>query len=86
MTGEFQLLSLQASAVHAVTVFAHPGESYGGRYVLLFASAILDQNAHRLQNGREPINVASIAIGVFLSGYPMIAGPVQGTHTSTALL
>ncbi|KZV78033.1 alpha/beta-hydrolase [Exidia glandulosa HHB12029] len=33
------------------------GESYGGRYIPLFASAILDRNAQRVQDGREPISL-----------------------------
>ncbi|KZV84666.1 alpha/beta-hydrolase [Exidia glandulosa HHB12029] len=39
------------------------GESYGGRYIPLFASAILDQNVHRVQAGHEPITVSSIMLG-----------------------
>jgi len=39
------------------------GESYGGRYPPLFASAVYDQNTQLVKEGREPINLKSVMIG-----------------------
>jgi cathepsin A (carboxypeptidase C) len=39
------------------------GESYGGRYLPLFASYIYDQNAKLKEMGVAPINLASVMIG-----------------------
>ncbi|KAK7036761.1 hypothetical protein VNI00_011427 [Paramarasmius palmivorus] len=39
------------------------GESYGGRYVPLFASAVYDQNSALINAGLAPINLTSIMIG-----------------------
>ncbi|ESK86463.1 hypothetical protein Moror_9868 [Moniliophthora roreri MCA 2997] len=39
------------------------GESYGGRYIPLFASAVYDQNAALVEAGLTPINLASVMIG-----------------------
>lgn len=39
------------------------GESYGGRYPPLFASAVYDQNTQLVKEGREPINLRSVMIG-----------------------
>ncbi|CCM05789.1 uncharacterized protein FIBRA_08022 [Fibroporia radiculosa] len=43
--------------------FHMAGESYGGRYVPLFASAVYDQNAKLIEAGLTPINLSSIMIG-----------------------
>ncbi|KAG7090430.1 hypothetical protein E1B28_009549 [Marasmius oreades] len=43
--------------------FHMAGESYGGRYLPLFASAVYDQNAALLEAGLTPINLASVMIG-----------------------
>ena len=34
-----------------------------GRYLPLFASAVYDQNARLVKDGREPINLKSVMIG-----------------------
>ncbi|KAI5118997.1 hypothetical protein M0805_004407 [Coniferiporia weirii] len=39
------------------------GESYGGRYIPVFASAIYDQNAKLVEAGLTPINLKSVMIG-----------------------
>lgn len=39
------------------------GESYGGRYLPLFASAVLDANIVAKKEGREPVNLQSLMIG-----------------------
>ncbi|EPQ61291.1 serine carboxypeptidase [Gloeophyllum trabeum ATCC 11539] len=43
--------------------FHMAGESYGGRYVPIFASAIYDQNPKLVEAGLTPINLSSIMIG-----------------------
>ncbi|KAF5376948.1 hypothetical protein D9615_007272 [Tricholomella constricta] len=43
--------------------FHMSGESYGGRYIPLFASEVYDQNARLIQAGLTPINLTSIIIG-----------------------
>ncbi|ORY35324.1 Alpha/Beta hydrolase protein [Naematelia encephala] len=43
--------------------FHMTGESYGGRYLPVFASAVYDQNAKLLKQGREPVNLKSVMIG-----------------------
>ncbi|KAH6905879.1 alpha/beta-hydrolase [Coprinopsis sp. MPI-PUGE-AT-0042] len=43
--------------------FHMAGESYGGRYIPLFASYIYDQNAKLEEMGVAPINLASVMIG-----------------------
>jgi len=43
--------------------FHMAGESYGGRYIPLFASAVYDQNAMLVKEGLTPINLTSIIIG-----------------------
>ncbi|EPQ61308.1 serine carboxypeptidase [Gloeophyllum trabeum ATCC 11539] len=50
-------ISLRGRAFHMA------GESYGGRYVPLFASAVYDQNAKLVEAGLTPINLSSIMIG-----------------------
>jgi cathepsin A (carboxypeptidase C) len=39
------------------------GESYGGRYLPLFASAILDGNKALVKQGLEPVNLKGVLIG-----------------------
>ncbi|KAM5543857.1 hypothetical protein V8D89_002474 [Ganoderma adspersum] len=39
------------------------GESYGGRYIPVFASAIYDNNPRLIEAGLTPINLSSIMIG-----------------------
>jgi carboxypeptidase C (cathepsin A) len=39
------------------------GESYGGRYVPVFAAAVWDQNSELVKAGIEPINLTSIMLG-----------------------
>ncbi|KAH8824464.1 peptidase S10, serine carboxypeptidase [Flagelloscypha sp. PMI_526] len=39
------------------------GESYGGRYVPLFAARVFDQNAELVREGLTPVNLKSVLIG-----------------------
>ncbi|KAH9927150.1 serine carboxypeptidase [Epithele typhae] len=43
--------------------FHMAGESYGGRYIPLFAAAVYDQNAKLVEAGMAPINLTSVMIG-----------------------
>ncbi|KAJ7259665.1 serine carboxypeptidase [Mycena rebaudengoi] len=43
--------------------FHMTGESYGGRYVPVFAAEVYDQNARLLEAGYTPINLTSVMIG-----------------------
>ncbi|KAH7100866.1 peptidase S10, serine carboxypeptidase [Auriculariales sp. MPI-PUGE-AT-0066] len=43
--------------------FHMSGESYGGRYLPVFASAVYDANAIAVAEGRTPINLQSVLIG-----------------------
>ncbi|KAJ7287261.1 serine carboxypeptidase [Mycena rebaudengoi] len=43
--------------------FHMAGESYGGRYVPVFAAEVYDQNAKLVDAGYTPINLASVMIG-----------------------
>ncbi|ESK93491.1 hypothetical protein Moror_1683 [Moniliophthora roreri MCA 2997] len=43
--------------------FHMAGESFGGRYIPLFASAVYDQNTALIEAGLTPINLASAMIG-----------------------
>ncbi|KAK0205914.1 serine carboxypeptidase [Desarmillaria ectypa] len=43
--------------------FHMSGESYGGRYLPLFASAVYDQNAYLIDAGLTPVNLSSVMIG-----------------------
>ncbi|GJE98978.1 peptidase S10, serine carboxypeptidase [Phanerochaete sordida] len=43
--------------------FHMAGESYGGRYIPTFASAVYDQNAYLVAAGLTPINLTSAMIG-----------------------
>ncbi|PFH45567.1 hypothetical protein AMATHDRAFT_158699 [Amanita thiersii Skay4041] len=49
--------------------FHMAGESYGGRYLPLFASAVYDQNAIMVAAGMTPINLTSVMIGNGLTDY-----------------
>ena len=46
--------------------FHMAGESYGGRYIPVFAAEVYDQNAKLVEAGMSPINLTSIMIGVWL--------------------
>lgn len=46
------------------------GESYGGRYLPVFASAIADQNIWLVSRGLEPINLKSVMIGNGFTDFP----------------
>ncbi|KZT24370.1 serine carboxypeptidase [Neolentinus lepideus HHB14362 ss-1] len=53
--------------------FHMAGESYGGRYIPLFASAVYDQNAKLVEAGMTPVNLSSIMIGsAWTDQYKMI--------------
>lgn len=43
--------------------FHMAGESYGGRYIPVFASAVYDQNPKLIEAGMTPINLSSVMIG-----------------------
>ncbi|KIL59541.1 hypothetical protein M378DRAFT_169205 [Amanita muscaria Koide BX008] len=49
--------------------FHMAGESYGGRYIPLFASAVYDQNARLVQAGLTPVNLTSVMIGNGLTDF-----------------
>ncbi|KAF8991372.1 serine carboxypeptidase [Cyathus striatus] len=65
--------------------FHMAGESYGGRYLPLFASAVYDQNAKLLAAGMTPVNLSSVMIGngmtdtvtMYLSYYDMQCTPAS---------
>jgi carboxypeptidase C (cathepsin A) len=65
--------------------FHMAGESYGGRYIPLFASAVYDQNAKLEAAGLTPINLKSAIIGngmtdpfkMFLSYYDFACTPAS---------
>ncbi|PPR07804.1 hypothetical protein CVT26_014989 [Gymnopilus dilepis] len=65
--------------------FHMAGESYGGRYLPLFASAVYDQNARLVTAGMTPINLQSVMIGngmtdsfkMILSYYDMACSPAS---------
>ncbi|TFK72336.1 serine carboxypeptidase [Pluteus cervinus] len=78
--------------------FHMAGESYGGRYIPVFASAVYDQNQQLIENGLTPINLVSAMIGngvtnefsLILSYYDMqctgaSVEPVVGISTCVAL-
>ncbi|KAL0949670.1 hypothetical protein HGRIS_009708 [Hohenbuehelia grisea] len=53
--------------------FHMAGESYGGRYLPVFAAEVYDQNARLIQQGLTPINLTSVMIGNGLTDeYSMI--------------
>ncbi|PCH38417.1 serine carboxypeptidase [Wolfiporia cocos MD-104 SS10] len=43
--------------------FHMAGESYGGRYIPVFASAVYDQNVRLIEAGATPVNLTSVMIG-----------------------
>ncbi|KAL0567898.1 hypothetical protein V5O48_014094 [Marasmius crinis-equi] len=49
--------------------FHMAGESYGGRYIPLFAAAVYDQNAALVEAGLAPVNLSSIMIGNGMTDY-----------------
>ncbi|PFH46824.1 hypothetical protein AMATHDRAFT_68987 [Amanita thiersii Skay4041] len=65
--------------------FHMAGESYGGRYIPLFASAVHDQNARMVAAGMTPINLKSVMIGngmtdfnsMIISYYDMACTPAS---------
>ncbi|KAF8190071.1 serine carboxypeptidase [Pholiota molesta] len=65
--------------------FHMSGESYGGRYLPLFASAVYDQNTRLIAAGMTPINLQSVMIGngmtdtfkMVLSYYDMTCTPAS---------
>ncbi|KAI0048899.1 alpha/beta-hydrolase [Auriscalpium vulgare] len=65
--------------------FHMASESYGGRYIPLFASALYDQNALLVANGLTPINLTSAMIGngltdfqnMLLSYYDVLCSPAS---------
>ncbi|KAJ7700871.1 serine carboxypeptidase [Mycena rosella] len=58
------------------------GESYGGRYVPLFAAEVYDQNRRLEQLGITALNITSVLIGgTITSYYDMQCSPFAGTGT-----
>ncbi|KAF9240284.1 Alpha/Beta hydrolase protein [Melanogaster broomeanus] len=49
--------------------FHMAGESYGGRYLPVFAAEIYDQNAKLVEAGSTPINLQSVMIGNGMTDY-----------------
>ena len=43
--------------------FHMAGESYGGRYLPLYASAVYDMNPYLVKKGYKPVNLTSVMIG-----------------------
>lgn len=43
--------------------FHMAGESYGGRYIPVLASAVLDGNKRNREEGRPEVNLKSVMIG-----------------------
>ncbi|KII86255.1 hypothetical protein PLICRDRAFT_43837 [Plicaturopsis crispa FD-325 SS-3] len=67
--------------------FHMAGESYGGRYIPVFASEVYDQNAELVKAGLTPINLTSVMIGNGLTDfYTMTAAyyDLQCTPASVA--
>ncbi|CDZ97775.1 serine carboxypeptidase [Phaffia rhodozyma] len=59
------------------------GESYGGRYLPVFAAAIYDGNKALIKVGSKPINLKSILIGNGLTDtYSMVRGYYQHSCTN----
>lgn len=57
------------------------GESYGGRYLPLFASAILDGNKALIKHGLEPVNLKGVLIGNGLTDLCECLSPPHGPLT-----
>ncbi|KAF6758881.1 serine carboxypeptidase, partial [Ephemerocybe angulata] len=49
--------------------FHMAGESYGGRYIPVFAAEVYDQNRRLVEQGVQPINLTSIMIGNGLTDF-----------------
>ncbi|WVO23595.1 uncharacterized protein IAS62_004950 [Cryptococcus decagattii] len=49
--------------------FHMAGESYGGRYLPVFASAVVDGNKQLIKEGKSPINLNSVMIGNGVTDY-----------------
>lgn len=49
--------------------FHMAGESYGGRYIPVFAAEVYDQNVALVEMGLTPINLKSVMIGVLFSSF-----------------
>lgn len=49
--------------------FHMAGESYGGRYLPIFASAVVDGNKQLIKEGKSPINLNSVMIGNGVTDY-----------------
>ncbi|KAI6044860.1 serine carboxypeptidase [Pisolithus marmoratus] len=66
--------------------FHMAGESYGGRYLPVFASEIYDQNVRLVEVGITPINLTSIMMGNGLTDwYRMVPTYVDMVCTSASL-
>ncbi|TFK48028.1 serine carboxypeptidase [Heliocybe sulcata] len=66
--------------------FHMAGESYGGRYLPLFASAVYDQNAKLLEVGMTPVNLSSIMMGSpFTDPYKLLISYYDMTCTPASL-
>ncbi|KAJ7479618.1 Alpha/Beta hydrolase protein, partial [Mycena latifolia] len=74
--------------------FHMAGESYGGRYLPVFAAAIYEQNPNLVKAGLPPINLTSVIIGNGMTDLPTLISswhtiqcspsslaPVQGIQT-----
>jgi carboxypeptidase C (cathepsin A) len=58
---------LQGNAFHMA------GESYGGRYIPLFASAVYDLNPRLAKAGFTPVNLSSIMVGNGMTDHAKMA-------------
>jgi carboxypeptidase C (cathepsin A) len=45
------------------------GESYGGRYIPVFAAQVYDDNRKLIENGLTPLNLSSVVIGNGISDH-----------------
>lgn len=59
----FMVIFLQSFVEFADKNFHMAGESYGGRYLPVFAAEIVDQNRVLAKNGLKQINLKSVMIG-----------------------
>ncbi|KAJ3850914.1 serine carboxypeptidase [Lentinula lateritia] len=66
--------------------FHMAGESYGGRYLPLFASAVYDQNSALIEAGITPINLTSVMIGNGMTDfYTMVTSYYDMTCTTASV-
>ncbi|KAJ3888611.1 serine carboxypeptidase [Lentinula edodes] len=66
--------------------FHMAGESYGGRYLPLFASAVYDQNSALIEAGITPINLTSVMIGNGMTDfYTMVTSYYDMTCTAASV-